>query len=42
MKFNAVAAAVSAAFLAGNVHAEDVIPEEAAPALPEVPTFTVR
>lgn len=42
MKFNAVAAAVSAAFLAGNVHAEEAVAEEAASALPEVPTFTVR
>ncbi|KAM5355827.1 hypothetical protein ACJ41O_002473 [Fusarium nematophilum] len=40
MKLNAVAAAVSAAILAGNVHAEDVKADEAAPAIPKLPTFT--
>jgi calnexin len=39
MKFNAVAAAVSAAMLTGNVHAEDV--KEASPSVPDkLPTFT--
>ncbi|POR33234.1 Calnexin-like protein [Tolypocladium paradoxum] len=38
MKFNAVAAAVSAAFLAGAAHAEDAAQES--PVVPELPTFT--
>lgn len=41
MKINAVAAAMSAALLAGNAQAEDVA-KEASPALPKLPTFTVR
>ncbi|KAF4469751.1 calcium-binding precursor cnx1 [Fusarium albosuccineum] len=40
MKFNAVAAAMSAAVLAGNVHAEDAKANEASPAVPKLPTFT--
>jgi hypothetical protein len=40
MKLNAVAAAMSAAMLTGNVHAEDV--KEASPSVPDkLPTFTV-
>lgn len=39
MKFNAVAAAVSAAMLAGVAHAEDVVEESSV--APELPTFTV-
>lgn len=40
MKLNAVAVAMSAAILAGNVHADEVVAEEASPALPELATFT--
>lgn len=40
MKLNAVTAAMSAALLAGNVHAEDVA-QEASASVPDVPTFTV-
>lgn len=40
MKINAVAA-LSAALLAGNVHAEETKPDEASAAVPKVPTFTV-
>ncbi|UPK99016.1 hypothetical protein LCI18_009951 [Fusarium solani-melongenae] len=39
MKINAVAA-LSAALLAGNVHAEETKPDEASAAVPKVPTFT--
>lgn len=40
MKLNAVAAAMSAAMLTGNVHAEDI--KEASPSVPDkLPTFTV-
>lgn len=38
MKFNAVATAVSAALLAGVAHAEE---EQASPAVPDIPNFTV-
>jgi hypothetical protein len=38
MKFNAAAAAVSAAMLSGMVRAEEA---EEAPVVPELPTFTV-
>lgn len=38
MKFNAAAAAVSAAMLSGVVRAEEA---EEAPVVPELPTFTV-
>ncbi|KAF7550712.1 hypothetical protein G7046_g7931 [Stylonectria norvegica] len=40
MKFNAVAAAMSAALLAGSAHAEDVVEDAASPAIPQLPTFT--
>lgn len=42
MKFNGLSAAVSAALLAGAVRADDVTVDEAAPVVPELPTFTVR
>lgn len=40
MKFNTVAAAASAALLAGVAYADDVVVEES-PVVPELPNFTV-
>ena len=40
MKFNTVAAAMSAALLAGSAHAEDT-EEKSSAVVPELPTFTV-